>query len=213
MCNIVNYITHHYTTSKEHPWPPPASLKIPFSKLLISCLNKANTPAYRLFVNILAQGLSAPSPNICSSGGREQREKAVSTVELPEKVEAAYRKAAASAWLEASRLANEQVVAAEERMEQERQKHVQASDESAAEIELLEKKEQELKFKLAESSKTIEEYRQKEGGLIERAATAETKCDSAASEVSTLKQKLEQLETDNKEQIRKIGNLEGKING
>ena len=142
---------------------------------------------------------------------REHQDKAAVTIDLPEKVEAAYRKAAVVAWQEASRLANEKAVVAEERMEQERQKHVQASDEASAEIERLETLVQQMELKDQQRQKELEELSQRERSQTERAVRAEAQVNSAAKEANNLNSKVEALEKENKELHNQVGHLEAKL--
>lgn len=139
---------------------------------------------------------------------RDQREKAAAVVDLPERVEAAYRKAAASAWSEATRLAGEQVAIVKDQMEQERVKHIREADEAVSEIERLEKLIQEAEVRVNQYSKELEELRSNERYLIDQAARAEAQRESVAKDVDRITLRVESLDKENRELIKRVGSLE-----
>ena len=139
---------------------------------------------------------------------RDQREKAAAVVDLPERVEAAYRKAASSAWSEATRLAGEQVAIVKDQMEQERVKHIREADEAVSEIERLEKLIQEAEVRVNQYSKELEELRSNERYLIDQAARAEAQRESVAKDVDRITLRVESLDKENRELIKRVGSLE-----
>ena len=75
---------------------------------------------------------------------REQQEKEMVSADLPAPVEEAYRKAAAVAWNEASRLTGEQVTAIKEQTTKERERFEKEARDAAAEITRLEQQVEQL---------------------------------------------------------------------
>ena len=129
-------------------------------------------------------------------------------VDLPERVEAAYRKAASSAWSEATRLAGEQVAIVKDQMEQERVKHIREADEAVSEIERLEKLIQEAEVRVNQYSKELEELRSNERYLIDQAARAEAQRESVTKEVDRITRRVESLDKENRDLIKRVGSLE-----
>ena len=131
---------------------------------------------------------------------REQQEKDMVSVDLPAPVEEAYRKAAAIAWAEASRVAGEQVAIVKEKAEQEQQRREEEARDAAAEIERLEQQAgqvEPLQARVQELTEQLTRLEAENRQLSEQRTTQAEDLKAANEKISTLS--------------REIGTLEGRL--
>ena len=141
---------------------------------------------------------------------REQQEQ-VAAVELPGVVEAAYRKAAAAAWTEATRLASVEVSNLKNDMAQERIRYAREVQEASAEIVKLEELVEALRQDKKKLVGELDETRTDLGRINRELITASAQRESALKEKHQLEAKVSSLETENRELIKQVGSLEGQL--
>ena len=141
---------------------------------------------------------------------REQKETSATTMELPERIEEAFRRAASESWTMANTLASEQVNRMAEQMNGIKKIHETQQAESNQEIERLEKEIEELKAKNREMQIEIGEKRREFELLIREAATANAERESASREANKENARAQRLEDLNRELEKKLAVFESK---
>ncbi len=142
---------------------------------------------------------------------RLQQEEVNTKADLPERVEAAYRKAAAFAWSEARRQAGEEVALIKEQMEQKEARLVKDATESAAEVGRLEKQVQDLEQKAAKTDKALNELREREAQAREEASRHKAENEASGQRVKACEGERDSLKAENKQLLVQTGKLEAEI--